>query len=192
MVLKQPSYRRHPDDNIFVIDNVITDELCDKIVEQIKLGKKDKSDWQDLHNNVICESMLVNDIQDIQIRDELDSTIFKAINSFAKLLSLYDISCTNDTGFILRKITGPTRLHVDGVQANTHNPSKEYRVMSIVIALNEDYDGGEFVFPQQKRKFKLKKGQLIGFPSNWTHPHGTNSLKNGTVRYTITTWLTNK
>lgn len=192
MVLKQPSYRRHPDDNIFVIDNVITDELCDKIVEQIKLGKKDKVDWSDLHNNVICEAMDINHIEDLQVRKNLDDEIFKVVNNFCKLLSLYDIVCTNDTGFLLRKITGPTRLHVDGVSANTTNPTSEYRVMSIVIALNEDYDGGEFVFPQQKRIIKLKKGQLIGFPSNWTHPHGTNSLKNGTMRYTVTTWLTKR
>ena len=61
--------------------------------------------------------------------------------------------------------------------------------MSIIIALNDDYEGGEFYFPTQDFKIKLKKGQIIAFPPYWTHPHMVDSPTDGTYRYTINTWL---
>ena len=62
--------------------------------------------------------------------------------------------------------------------------------MSVIIALNDDYEGGELVFPNQDVVVKLKKGQAVAFPPYWTHPHYTNEPLNGTFRYTVNTWLT--
>ena len=61
--------------------------------------------------------------------------------------------------------------------------------MAVIIALNGDYDGGQFYFPNQDVTIKLKKGQIITFPPFWTHPHATKTLENNTFRYTINTWL---
>jgi predicted 2-oxoglutarate/Fe(II)-dependent dioxygenase YbiX len=100
----------------------------------------------------------------------------------------------SDSGYQLRKIHGPTREHVDDITgnntSNTYN-AHELRIYSMIIALNSDYDGGEFHFPEQKTIIKLKAGQAILFPPYWTHPHYTGEL-NGTFRYTINTWITRK
>ena len=61
--------------------------------------------------------------------------------------------------------------------------------MALIIALNSDYDGGEFNFPFQNFKTKLKQGEVIIFPAAHTHPHEVSSPENGTLRYTINTWL---
>jgi len=61
--------------------------------------------------------------------------------------------------------------------------------MSIIIALNDDYEGGEFYFPIQDFRIKLKKGQIIVFPPYWTHYHMVDSPINETYRYTLNTWL---
>jgi hypothetical protein len=67
---------------------------------------------------------------------------------------------------------------------------RDVRKISVIIALNGDYEGGEFYFPSQGiDKIKLKKGQAILFPPYWTHPHGVNKPENNTFRYTINTWL---
>jgi len=192
--LSDPEFRRQPNDNIFIIDNVITDELCDKIIEQINIGDTVSEDWSVKFNNVICDGMSVTQIKDEKVRKEIDDAIFKVINTSVKVLRLFEINCSGDTGYTLRKITGPTRMHMDGIDPYPGSKSTDnsFRVASIIIALNGDYEGGEFNFPQQKRKIKLKKGQLICFPPYWTHPHGTNPLINGTVRYTINTWLINQ
>ena len=61
--------------------------------------------------------------------------------------------------------------------------------MSIIIALNDDYEGGEFYFPKQDFRVKLKKGDILCFPPYYTHPHMVEAPLNRTYRYTINTWL---
>ena len=61
--------------------------------------------------------------------------------------------------------------------------------MSVIIALNDDYEGGIFHFPHQNFTKKLGKGELIAFPPYWTHLHGVETPLNNTIRYTINTWL---
>ena len=84
-----------------------------------------------------------------------------------------------------RKIHGATRMHTDGVLCPI---SMRRRLFSVIVALNSDYEGGEFEFPQQNIKVKLEAGEALIFPPYWTHPHCTNEL-NGTFRYTINSWF---
>ena len=96
--------------------------------------------------------------------------------------------------YCLRKIYGATREHKDGILSQNDKTNKsvfknQIRNMSVIIALNDDYDGGEFYFPIQDYKIKLKKGDIILFPPYWTHPHKVNPPLNRTYRYTINTWL---
>ena len=85
-----------------------------------------------------------------------------------------------------RKIHGASKFHADGGFCPV---TMKDRLFSVIVALNGDYEGGEFEFPQQNIKVKLEAGEAIIFPPYWTHIHGTNDL-NGTFRYTINTWLT--
>ena len=62
------------------------------------------------------------------------------------------------------------------------------RNASMIFALNDDYDGGEFHFPCQDIHIRMKKGSVIIFPPYWTHPHEVSCIRNGTYRYTINTW----
>ena len=94
------------------------------------------------------------------------------------------IGYNNTTQF--RKIHGATRMHTDGVFCPL---SMRCRLFSVIVALNSDYEGGEFEFPQQNIKVKLEAGEALIFPPYWTHPHRTNEL-NVPFRYTINTWLT--
>jgi hypothetical protein len=98
----------------------------------------------------------------------------------------------NHEAIQMRKIHGPTILHTDGPICDTGDKMISVyglRSLSVIIALNGDYDGGEIVFPCQNFKTKLKQGEAIAFPPYWTHPHYTEDLKNNTFRYTINTWL---
>ena len=98
----------------------------------------------------------------------------------------------------LRKIDGPTRLHADGMigfkndevvkEDSSVTSEIGVRLFSVIVALNNDYEGGEFYFPKQDVIVKLKAGEALIFPPYRTHPHSTNEL-NGTFRYTINSWL---
>lgn len=75
-------------------------------------------------------------------------------------------------------------LHVD------HGDQASYRALSVSIALNNDYDGGEFVFslPEGEVVYEQNIGDVLVFPSNWMFPHQVNKITNGT-RYAIVSWL---
>jgi predicted 2-oxoglutarate/Fe(II)-dependent dioxygenase YbiX len=66
------------------------------------------------------------------------------------------------------------------------------RHLSIIINLNDDYEGGDLVFTDQKEEiikiFKLGKGSIIFFPSNFMYPHSIKPITKGT-RYSIVSWL---
>jgi hypothetical protein len=182
--------------NIFILNNyeLITNNLCNELIKYIDNSENYNIEKWKQNTNVNCKYININDINDIIIKNNFDLQLFNIINWVINYLyKEYDIICTGDSGYCLRKIFGPTRLHKDGININIIDnrflPIKKIRNMSIIICLNDDYDGGEFYFPSQNFKVKLKKGQIIVFPPYWTHPHMVSSPLNGTYRYTINTWL---
>lgn len=68
-------------------------------------------------------------------------------------------------------------------------PTKQVdRILSLVLYLNDDYEGGELQFPFLK--YTPKKGYAILFPSNWMFPHTSLPIKTGT-KYSLVTWMVN-
>jgi predicted 2-oxoglutarate/Fe(II)-dependent dioxygenase YbiX len=121
----------------------------------------------------------------------IDKKLYKIIGDICKKLFIdFGIKCQGDSGYCLRKIYGETRIHSDNIFSdNTNKDINKIRNMSLIINLNDNYEGGEFYFPIQNYKIKLKKGDIILFPPYWTHPHMVYSPINNTYRYTINTWL---
>jgi len=183
-IIKQPHIKS---DNIFIFNDIITHAQCDHIIETMESNftKKDfRIEKWELNQNVNC-------VFNTGIK-ELDQMVFDLVHNVIKILEGHYIICNGDSGYCYRKIFGPTRIHADGIYVekdSPHIPKKKIRNMSLIMCLNEDYEGGEFYFPIQDRTIKLKKGNIIAFPPYWTHPHMTYPLLNNTYRYTINTWL---
>lgn len=55
---------------------------------------------------------------------------------------------------------------------------------SSLVYLNDDYDGGEIVFPEYDLAIKPKPGEVVTFPTNAMYLHAVNQVKSGT-RYNI-------
>jgi len=185
--------KKIPENQIFMIENFVDENLCDELIKVIDEYASQEEKWGN-NTNVNCKFVNVENIANKEIKDKYDKIIFEYINKFVQILNVdYNISSTGDSGYCLRKIYGPTRFHKDGISVNLienrYVPFKKIRNMSVIIALNDNYEGGEFNFINQNFKIKLKKGQLIAFPPYWTHIHGVEDLKNNTNRYTINTWL---
>ena len=73
--------------------------------------------------------------------------------------------------------------HIDDIGHLAH------RDYSSIIYLNDDYEGGYTIFPNQNYDSIPKAGKLIVFPSGITHPHGVTEVTSG-VRYTMAMWFT--
>jgi len=175
---------------MFVYDNVLSDEICDELVriideEAIQYEPYGKSD-----QNVQAKSIRVESIKEFE---KYDAIIYDVMEKTTKKIQEdYKVTFFGDSGYNLRKIHGPTKEHSDSFLSDTdaqNISSKEIRNLSVIIALNSDYEGGELCFTKQNFSIKLKKGQMIAFPPFWTHPHYTNDLLNNTYRYTVNTWF---
>lgn len=62
------------------------------------------------------------------------------------------------------------------------------RDLSVVYFLNDDFEGGELVFPAFDLTIKPEAGMLVCFPSDHHYVHGVNAVTNGR-RYTIVNWM---
>jgi hypothetical protein len=177
--------------HIYVFNNTFSDDLCDRLISLFENNDiiKDEEVYE-FGGNVLATT-----IGDIPL--SMDKEIFNVVTKITYYLNRRrkHVQLKSDSGYCLRKIRGKTRLHVDSFVGDKKDDIsgvikiKNARKLSLIFALNSDYEGGELCFPDQDFKIKLKKGQAIAFPVYWTHPHYTNELYNNTFRYTINTWL---
>lgn len=75
---------------------------------------------------------------------------------------------------------------------HTDNCTNIPRTLSIILMLNDDYEGGELVFanPQMNHEeiiVKPRKGRAIIWPSNFLYPHKVNFVTKG-IRYSVVCW----
>jgi len=61
-----------------------------------------------------------------------------------------------------------------------------FRRISITLNLNDCYEGGDFVI--NNKTFKLKRNQILIFPSNFVFPHKVTPVSSG-ERWSIVTWI---
>ena len=181
-------------DSIYIVENLIETDKCNEIATFIK---ENKSLHQYIEvdtkysNNVECTFIGISNIKTNKYILELDEFIKNKVVDIIRLViskNSFFKSNVFDNGYTLRQIHGGTLLHTDGI----FEKNKGYmgpRLLSIIINLNDDYDGGEFNFPKQDVKVKLNIGDAICFPPYWTHPHEVSSVLHGQYRYTINTWI---
>jgi Rps23 Pro-64 3,4-dihydroxylase Tpa1-like proline 4-hydroxylase len=64
------------------------------------------------------------------------------------------------------------------------------RVLSAVMYLNDDYEGGEMIFQNSGVSIKPEAGSIVFFPSNFLYIHEVAEIKSGT-RYSMPHWYHN-
>jgi predicted 2-oxoglutarate/Fe(II)-dependent dioxygenase YbiX len=90
-------------------------------------------------------------------------------------------------------IGGHYQPHIDG-ESLWQTPDGELiwkksteRDLSMVFYLNDDYEGGDFIFPDLKVRVRPEPGMLVCFPSNHHYKHGVEPVTKG-KRYSIVCW----
>lgn len=190
---KKPEFKKTLDDYIIVLENLVPDELCDSILTEYA----NSSDWStstiatgeamtDVRNTDIIGISIAEVInKNFQTRKELDNRLFtyanQAIVEYNKRFpsamiqqdSGYDLLRYKEGGFYIQ--------HTDSFM-------QQPRAVSCSIALNDDYEGGEWAFWDREKTLRIKKGSVIMFPSNFMYPHEIMPVTKGT-RYSIITWF---
>lgn len=176
---------KNENNGIYIINNVVSEKLANDLILLLDSTLKKKKEYWCKNQNVNCDFINLQDNKEYDL---------KLISSIRKIIEYnyehYNLLSKGDSGYCLRKIYGPTRLHSDGLLVDSPKSfsMQKIRNLSVIIALNDDYQDGIFHFPNQNFKIKITKFSAICFPPYWTHPHWVSSPKNG-YRYTINTWL---
>ena len=176
-------------DAIMELKNVLYPMVIKKLIPLIDKKSKDKLQirtgiYEDIRN-VNGYHLSFNTPTDLfywnYIKKEIERlyVLYKA--KFPRMTS----EKINQIDLLKYKPGGKYEIHTDHF---TSSP----RHLSIIINLNDDYEGGDLVFIDQKEKeikrLKLGRGSVIFFPSNFMYPHKIAPIKKGT-RYSIVAWL---
>ena len=171
------------------VKKIISPEFIDKIVPLInKKAKKNLEVRTGLDKNIRNVKGYHLDFETPTnlfywnyIKQEIERLYFYYKIKFPKMMS----SKINQIDLLKYSPGQKYEIHTDH-----YNTSPRH--LSIIINLNDDYEGGDLIFTDQREKeikrLKLGKGSVVFFPSNFMYPHGIQPITKGT-RYSIVSWL---
>ena len=94
-------------------------------------------------------------------------------------------------------VGGHYKPHIDG-ESIWVTPKGEHiwkkstdRDISMVFYLNDDFEGGDFIFPEHHIRVRPEPGMMVCFPSSHHYMHGVEPVTRG-KRYSIVCWATVK
>lgn len=189
--------------NVLIRENVITREGIDFLVDYMKKAHKedlsvfdpDKSnetrgtEWitdKTYRDTQICPiDPVFNEVQDL-----MRNLVFNIINPFYE----FEVKDSEIPQLLYYGQGGHYLPHIDGY-AEWMNPdgTKVWRKsvdrdLSVVIYLNDDFEGGDFVFPDLNIRVRPKAGMMIAFPSTPHYLHGVEPVTKG-ERCAIVCWM---
>jgi len=170
---------------IIQLDGLISNDFCDEIIDSYKQFKLD--------------NLFVYDDVDKNVRNVLGYSLAPSVDPFKKIKNEIDrliIYYRAKFPFIVTNNLCQVDLlkYQPGGKYEYHIDDYTYysRSISIIINLNDEYEGGDLVFSDQKKletkRCKLKKGSIVFFPSNFMYPHKIEPITKGT-RYSLVGWI---
>ena len=178
---------------IHIESDAVPLDFCDEIVKEYDDDEYERGTINDYERSRYreCDVIILSDEKIIEknnkSRKRIDKKIYDIINrNIEKYLQDYstlNFNLKEDTGYQLLKYKPG-----DYVTEHIDTSSGEHRTLSCSLALNDGYEGGELAFFDGELKYKLKKGDMMIFPSSFTYPHQVLPVISGT-RYSIITWL---
>lgn len=166
--------------DIFVFPNVIPNELINQLLlMRNNGGHLDRINVNEVDMNIFH---MFNDFWMCKIEDYY-------LNHYLQIYNSEDGIGLNSSDETIRGIKEYNKtkwrdlflLHYNPVNLNSGKKTTHWDFTGItaVGCLNDEYEGGELIFPRQKISYRLKKGDVIIFPGGLTHPHYVEPVTNG-------------
>ena len=174
---------------IVEVKHIISSNFINKIIplinhkakKNLKIASGSNTDVRNVKGYLLNFDTPTNLFYWNYIKQEIERIYIFYKAKFPKMMS----SKINQIDLLKYSPGGKYEIHTD--HFTTSN-----RALSVIINLNNGYEGGDLVFTDQKekeiKKLKLGKGSIVFFPSNFMYPHGIQPITKGT-RYSIVSWL---
>ena len=191
---------------VLIRPNVINSQGLQELVEHIKSSPaEDLSVFDPDKTNETGQTSWIVDKQtrDTQIvpmgnlypkiEDLFRNSVREIINPFYQC----EVASSEIPQVLSYGIGGHYKPHIDG-ESIWMTPRGEKiwkkstdRDLSIVFYLNDEFEGGDFIFPELKIRVRPEPGMMVCFPSNHHYMHGVEPVTKG-KRYSIVSWATVK
>ena len=191
---------------VLIRPNVINSQGLQELVEYIKSSPaEDLSVFDPDKTNATGQTSWIVDKQtrDTQIvpmgnlypkiEDLFRNSVREIINPFYQC----EVDSSEIPQVLSYGIGGHYKPHIDG-ESIWMTPRGEKiwkkstdRDLSIVFYLNDEFAGGDFIFPELKIRVRPEPGMMVCFPSNHNYMHGVEPVTKG-KRYSIVSWATVK
>tara|TARA_R100000388_G_C7242516_1_gene162558 strand:+ start:564 stop:1118 length:555 start_codon:yes stop_codon:yes gene_type:complete len=178
------------EDAIVVYNNIVDPIFCERCVEYIDhvckkslATKAGDTDYREVSGHSLTKKTISEQIYFKKIYDE----IFHFYSTYRIKFPRLEAAQINQIDLLKYNTGGKYLYHTDEFHGTP-------RSLSVIINLNDDYEGGDLVFAYQylnkeMKRVPLKKGSICFFPSNFLYPHMIEPITKGT-RYSIVAWLT--
>ena len=163
--------------------NILDDTICDNIINTYDPKKFNRAEVED--GEISNDRKVYENFLDSKFENIIFTKVGKILNTYATNHKWLSTQRLEDTGYMhlcyKGSDKGEYKMHIDHFDFHP-------RVLSISFILNENYNGGDFLFFDEKYKIEKKKGMAVVFPSNFCFPHAVTPVTNGD-RHAIITWI---
>jgi predicted 2-oxoglutarate/Fe(II)-dependent dioxygenase YbiX len=181
-------------DYVKVYKNHLSSSLCEAAVESLSKSNWTEHSFYDVRKNksISFEKELSVSHDSIPEKDEINKQIWFAIEKYIlKDFSSFDKwfngwNGYSDVRFNRYDPSTQMKLHCDHIQSMFDGERKGIPTLTVLGALNDDYEGGEFLMFGD-RQIHLPAGAVVVFPSNFMFPHEVKPVKSG-IRYSYVSW----
>jgi hypothetical protein len=170
----------------------MSDVMCDKTVEYLQQVNWKPEIFYVPYDNVYKPPGMSLDVSEDTIpnHDEIMKLVWDSISTyiFKDLNVPWFNSWNGFTGAKYNRYsqTHGMDLHCDHIQSIFDGQKKGVPILTILIILNNDFEGGEFIMFDEE-VIPFSKGDVLIFPSNFLFPHKVNAVTAG-VRYSTVFW----
>ena len=117
------------------------------------------------------------------ISKKLFSPLDEYLSNYKTLYPFLNVKSRDDSMHLLKyEKSGYLPAHQD------HGVST--RTLSVLMYLNDDYEGGNLVFKNSNLSFKPEAGSILFFPSNFLYVHEVEEITDG-IKYCLPNWYHN-
>lgn len=175
-------------------DNFIDQEIIDNVLSEIKdIEWREHQFYEPASDRIISyDHELSISFSEGPYAQKLNERLWYAIEQYIikDFESFEDwFSCWSGYSQVRFNKYDPTtkmKLHCDHIHTLFDGNRRGIPILTILGALNDDYEGGEFMmFGNQQ--VDMPAGSVLIFPSNFMYPHEVKPVKSG-VRYSYVSW----
>lgn len=181
-------------DYVKIYEGVVSSQECARLVEVLGGVSWDKHTYHIAQQDktISYENDLSTSFNDAQEAKDLQKKVWSTIEryvlrDFGWMGQWFDGWLGHSrVRFNRYEVGTEMRLHCDHIRSLFDGVTKGIPVLSVLGALNDDYEGGELLF-WGGEKIDLRAGSVMVFPSNFMYPHEVKKVTRG-ARYSFVSW----